>query len=214
MPFIEQIPSPSPPPPAIYNTSEHNKENILPFDFIKQFHLPNIIPEFDTHFKTFAQYRNYHHQCLSPWMNNANFKIFDSAYCHHRLILWQKEGLQTLLKQINIQIEELETQDECQKHNINIVLPNLQAKGLAVHITDTLGQLDTVGAIPFSYPISMWDPRSHPSSSTSHPYTTPYPLHPWSKEETTVWGKMPQMQKRIPLCPHSLGTRIWIWIYL
>ena len=72
-------------------------------------------------------------------MNDANFKVFDGAYCHHRLILQQKEGLQSLIKQINTQLEELETQDDCQKHNIGLILPNLQAKGLAICITDTLG---------------------------------------------------------------------------
>ena len=64
-----------------------------------------------------------------------------------------------LIKQINTQLEELETQDDCQKHNIGLVLPNLQAKGLALRITDTLGRPDMVRTAPFSYPISMWDSK-------------------------------------------------------
>ena len=139
MPFIEQVPSPSPPPPAIYDTPEHNKENIPPFDFINQFYLPNIILEFDTRFKTFTQYRNYRQRHLYDWLNDVNFKVFDGTYCHHHLLLQQKEGLQTLIKQINAQLKELDEQDQCQLHNIHIIIPNLQAKGLAVCITDTLG---------------------------------------------------------------------------
>ena len=96
MPFIEQVPSPSPPPPAIYDTSEHNKENILPFDFVNQFHLPNIIPEFDARFKTFEQYRNYRNRRLTSWLCDPDFAMFNRAYCHHRLILRQKEGLMAM----------------------------------------------------------------------------------------------------------------------
>ena len=140
MPFIEQVPSPSPPSSAIYDTPKHNKENIPPFDFINQFYLPNIIPEFDTRFKTFTQYWNYHQRSLNDWLDNDGFKVFDGAYCHHCLLLQQKEGLQTLIKQINAQLKELDEQDQCQLHNICIIIPNLQAKGLAVCITNTLGQ--------------------------------------------------------------------------
>ena len=84
MPFIEQVPSPSPPPPAIYDTSEHNKENILPFDFVNQFHLPNIIPKFDARFKTFEQYRNYRNQRLTSVRGHYVVRI-SSTYlaCYH-----------------------------------------------------------------------------------------------------------------------------------
>ena len=139
MPFIEQVPSPSPPPPAIYDTSEHNKENILPFDFINQFHLPNIIPKFDARFKTFEQYRNYQNQRLTSWLCDPDFAMFDGAYCHHRLILRQQEGLWAMRKQINNQLEELNMQDQVQHNNVELLLPKLRAKGLAVRITDTLG---------------------------------------------------------------------------
>ena len=111
MPFIEQVPSPSPPPPAIYDTSEHNKENIPPFDFINQFHLPNIVPEFDAHFKTYTQYHNYQNRRLASWLSDTDFAMFDGAYCHHRLLLHQKDGLQKMRKLIDNQMAELNTQD-------------------------------------------------------------------------------------------------------
>ena len=173
MPFIEQVPTPSPPPPspAIYDTSEHNKENIPPFDFVNQFYLPNIVPEFDTRFKTYRDYRNYIQQRLTTWQEDPDFKQFDGAYCHHRLILRLKEGLQTMHNHLIAQFKELEMQERCQQNNIQLVLPSLQAKGLGLHITETLGRPDLVGDLPFSYPISAWE-----APFPSQPYTpTPPP---------------------------------------
>ena len=161
MPFIEQVPSPSPPPPAIYNTSEHNRKNIPPFDFVNQFHLPNIIPEFDARFKTFEQYRNYRNRRLTSWLCDPDFAMFDGAYCHHQLILRQQEGLLAMRKQIDNQLEELNMQVQVQHNNIELLLLK-RAKGLAVRITDTLGRPDTVGQAPFSYPISLWKPSTPP----------------------------------------------------
>ena len=198
MPFIEQLSSPSPPPPAIYDSAEHNKENIPPFDFVNQFHLPNIIPEFDARFKTFSQYRNYRQRRLSSWMDDADFKVFDAAYCHHRLIIRQKEGLQTLIKQINTQLEELETQDACQKHNIDIVIPNLQAKGLAVRITDTLGRPDLVGTTPFSYPISAWDHK--PTTPVVPPPPPVTPVRPPTPFIPEIKKKKRQFGEKCPKC--------------
>ena len=124
MPFIEQVPSSSH-PTAIYDTSEHNKENILPFDFVNQFHLPNTIPEFDARFKTFEQYRNYQNRHLTSWLCDPDFAMFDGAYCHHRLILRQQEGLLAIHKQIDNQIEELNMQDQVQRNNVELLLPKL-----------------------------------------------------------------------------------------
>ena len=118
MPFIKQVPSPSPPPLAIYDTSKHNKENIPPFDFVNQFHLPNIIPEFDARFKTFSQYWNSQNRHLTSWMSNPDVTMFDAAYCHHRLVLRQKEGLLDMQRQIDKQLEEPETQDQVQRNNV------------------------------------------------------------------------------------------------
>ena len=145
MPFIEQVPSPSPPPLAIYDTSEHNKENIPPFDFVNQFHLPNIISKFDTRFKTFSQYQTYQNQCLTSWMSDPDFAMLDTAYCHHQLVLRQKEGLLDMQRQIDKQLEELETQDQVQWNNVELLIPNLKTKGFALHITVTLGRPDIVG---------------------------------------------------------------------
>ena len=208
MPFIEQVPSPSPPPPAIYNTPEHNKENIPPFDFINQFYLPNIIPEFNTRFKTFTQYQNYCQWHLNDWLNNVDFKVFDGAYCHHCLLLRQKEGLQTLIKQINTQLKELDKQDQCQLHNICIIIPNLQAKGLAVHITDTLGQPDIVGEPPFSYPVSLWkQPRPTQPFTPIRPPTPTLPI-PEPKKKRRYREKCPKC-KREYLYNHVA----WAWGY-
>ena len=174
MPFIEQVPSPSPPPPAIYNTSEHNKENIPPFDFINQFHLPNIVPEFDTRFKTYTQYRNYRNRRLASWLSDTDFAMFDGAYCHHRLLLRQKDGLQKMRTLIDDQMAELNTQDQMQMNNIELLLPSLKAKGLAVRITDTLGHPDIVGEPPFSYPLSTWTLPNQDYPVTPTPPSTPF----------------------------------------
>ena len=173
MPFIEQVPSPSP-PPATNNTSEHNKENIPPANFVNQFHLPNIVPEFDTRFKTYTQYCNYWNWCLGSWINNINFAMFDGAYCHHRLILQQKDGLQNMRKLIDDQLAELNIQDQTQMNNIKLLLPSLQAKGLAIHITNTLGWPDIVGKPPFSYPISIWTLPNQDYPVTPTPPPTPF----------------------------------------
>ena len=79
--------------------------------------------------------------------------MFDGAYCHHRLLLRQKDGLQKMRKLIDDQMAELNTQDQTQMNNIKLLLPSLKAKGLAVRITDTLGHPDIVGEPPFSYPL-------------------------------------------------------------
>ena len=138
MPFIEQVPSPSPPPLAIYDTSEHNKENIPPFDFVNQFHLPNIIPKFDARFKTFSQYQNYRNRHLTSWMGDPDFAMFNAAYCHHWLVLRKKEGLLDMHRQIDKQLEELETQDQVQRNNVELLIPNLKTKGFTLCITKTL----------------------------------------------------------------------------
>ena len=181
MPFIEQVPTPSPPPPspAIYDTSEHNKENIPPFDFVNQFYLPNIVPEFDTRFKTYRDYRNYIQQRLTTWQEDPDFKQFDGAYCHHRLILRLKEGLQTMHNHLIAQFKELEMQERCQQNNIQLVLPSLQAKGLGLHITETLGRPDLVGDLPFSYPISAWEaPFPSQPHTPTRPPTPAIPIPP------------------------------------
>ena len=189
MPFIKQVPSPSPPPPTTNDTSEHNKENIPPANFVNQFHLPNIVPKFDTHFKTYTQYRNYWNQCLGSWINDIDFMMFDRAYCHHRLILWQKDGLQNMQKLIDNQLAELNIQDQTQMNNIKLLLPSLQAKGLAICITDTLGWPDVMGKPPFSYPISAW-----PLPNQDYPVTqTPPP--------TTFIPELKKKQKHREECP-------------
>ena len=48
-------------------------------------------------------------------------------------------------KLIDDQLAELNIQDQTQMNNIELLLPSLQAKGLAIHITNTLGQPDVVG---------------------------------------------------------------------
>ena len=157
--------------------------------------MPNIIPEFNTRFKTFTQYRNYRQQHLNDWLNNANFKVFDGAYCHHCLLLQQKEGLQTLIKQINAQLKELDEQDQCQLHNIHIIIPNLQAKGLAVHITDTLGRPDIVGEPPFSYPVSLWKhPRPTQPFTPIQPPTLALPI-PEPKKKQRYGEKCPKCKR-------------------
>ena len=174
MPFIEQVPSPSPPPPATNDTSKHNKENIPPVDFVNQFHLPNIVPKFNTCFKTYTQYRNYQNRRLGSWINDTDFAMFDGAYCHHRLILWQKDGLQNMWKLIDNQLAELNIQDQTQMNNIELLLPSLQAKGLAVCITDTLGQPVVVGKPPFSYPLSTQTLPNQDYPVTPTPPPTPF----------------------------------------
>ena len=82
--------------------------------------------------------------------------MFDGAYCHHWLILRQKDGLQKMRKLIDNQMAKLNTQDQTQMNIIELLLPSLKAKGLAVRITDTLGCPDIVGEPPFSYPLSTW----------------------------------------------------------
>ena len=78
--------------------------------------------------------------------------MFDGAYCHHWLILRQKDGLQNMRNLIDDQLAELNAQDQTQMNNIELLLPSLKAKGLAVCITDTLGRPDIVGERPILLP--------------------------------------------------------------
>ena len=63
------------------------------------------------------------------------------------------------------------------------LLPSLQAKGLAVRITDTLGWPDVVGEPPFSYPLSAWTlpNQNHPVTPTPPP--TPFIPKPKKKQK-------------------------------
>ena len=76
-------------------------------------------------------------------------------------------------KQIDNQLEELNMQDQVQHNNVELLLPKLRAKGLAVCITDTLRQPDTVGQVPFSYPISLWNPSTPTQPTTPTPSPNP-----------------------------------------
>ena len=190
MPFIKQVPSPSPPPPAIYDTSEHNKENIPPFDFVNQFHLPNIIPKFDARFKTFSHYWNYWNWHLTSWMSDPDFSMFNAAYCHHWLVLRQKEGLLDMRRQIDKQLEELETQDQVQWNKVELLIPNLKTKGFTLYITETLGRSDIVGETPFSYPISQWNPPNHNPPTTPTP--SPNPVIPKLKKKHKFGEECPK----------------------
>ena len=211
MPFIEQVPSPSSPPPAIYDTSEHNKENIPPFDFINQFHLPNIIPKFDARFKTFDQYWNYWNRCLTLELCDPDFAMFDGAYCHHQLILRQKEGLLTMHKQLDTQLKELNTQDQVQRNNVELLLPKLGAKGLAVCITDTLGRPEGNPHFPTLFPSGIC------LSATSQ---LPLPLLLWTPyflsypSDFLLSPPLPY----VSLSPHgfllTLPFALWPFLYL
>ena len=99
--------------------------------------------------------------------------MFDGAYCHHQLILRQKDGLQKMQKLIDDQMAELNIQDQTQMNNIELLLPSLKAKGLAVHITDTLGHPDIVGEPPFSYPLLTWTLPNQDYPVTPTPPPTP-----------------------------------------
>ena len=77
-------------------------------------------------------------------------------------------------KLIDDQMAELNTQDQTQMNNIELLLPSLKAKGLAVHITDTLGRPDIVGEPPFSYPLSTWTLPNQDYPVTPTPPPTPF----------------------------------------
>ena len=167
---------------SVVQNITHNKENIPPVDFVNQFHLPNIVPEFNTHFKTYTQYHNYWNWHLGSWLSDTNFAMFDRAYCHHRLILQQKDGLQNMWKLIDDQLAELNIQD--QMNNIKLLLPSLWEKGHAVHITNTLGRPDVVGEPSFSYPLSTWTLPNQDYPVTPTP--PPNPFIPESKKKQNV----------------------------
>ena len=69
---------------------------------------------------------------------------------------------------------ELNTQDQTQMNNIELLLPSLKAKGLAVRITNTLGHPDIVGELPFSYPLSTWTLPNQDYPVTPTPPSTPF----------------------------------------
>ena len=115
---------------------------------------------------------------------------------------------QTLIKQINAQLKELDEQDQCQLHNICIIIPNLQAKGLAVCITDTLGWPDIVGEPPFSYLFSLWkQPRPTQPFTPIRPPTPALPI-PEPKKKQRYGEKCPKC-KREYLYNHVA----WAWGY-
>ena len=80
-----------------------------------------------------------------PWLCNVQWSLLSSPT--HPLT---EEGLQNMQKLIDNQLAELNTQDQTQSNNIKLLLPSLHAKGLVIHITDTLGWPDLVGEPPFS----------------------------------------------------------------
>ena len=120
--------------------------------------------------------------------------MFDRAYCHHQLILRQQEGLWAMRKQIDNQLEELNMQDQVQHNNIELLLPKLRAKGLAVHITDTLGRPDTVGQAPFSYPVALWKPSTPARPTTPTPSPKPVILEVKKKHK---------FGDKCPICRHK-----------
>ena len=59
-------------------------------------------------------------------------------------------------------------------NNIELLLPSLKAKGLAVRITNTLGRPDIVGEPPFSYPLSAWTLPNQDYPVIPTPPSTPF----------------------------------------
>ena len=109
-------------------------------------------------------------------------------------------------KQINDQLEELNMQDQVQRNNVELLLPKLWAKGLAVHITDTLGQPDTVGQALFSYPISLWKP-STPTWPTT-PAPPPNPVIPEVKKKHKFGDECPKCKCKY-IYNHWHGQEDW-----
>ena len=125
--------------------------------------------------------------------------MFDRVYCHHRLILWQKDGLQNMWKLIDDQLAELNIQDQTQMNNIELLLPSLQAKGLAVHITNTLGWPDVVGESPFSYPLYTWTLPNQDYPVTPTPPPTPF-IHKSKKKRKYGGRQGTSLAVCTPLC--------------
>ena len=123
-------------------------------------------------------------------MSNPDFAMFDTAYCHHWLVLRQKEGLLDMQRQIDKQLEELETQDQVQRNNVELLIPNLKTKGFTLCITETLGQPDIVGETPFSYPISQWNPPNRNPPTT--PTLSPNPVIPKLKKKHKFGEECPK----------------------
>src|SRR5271154_7619413 len=88
--------------------SDHEKENKPPIDH-------DILAYFDQKFPDYKDYRHYIENNLADWLNDPDFKVFDSAYCHHRLALGHLQTLtamiETLKKGIK-QSQDLETPNE------------------------------------------------------------------------------------------------------
>ena len=127
-------------------------------------------------------------------MSNPDFAMFDAAYCHHRLVLRQKDGLLDMHRQIDKQLEELETQDQVQQNNVELLIPNLKTKGFTLRITKTLGWPDIVGETPFSYPISRWNPPNHNPPTT--PTLSPNPVIPELKKKHKFREECPKCRRK------------------
>ena len=57
------------------------------------FHLNDIIPKFDSTFTTHDEYLTYVRKYLPDWLKDPDFRLFDGAYCQHRLLLTQIKNL-------------------------------------------------------------------------------------------------------------------------
>lgn len=128
MPHIQEI-----------DPSESNKEDTIPNyhpnSSSYHFNLDDIDKYFDNKFKTYAEYRTYVNLHLQEWALDTDFRLFDAAYCLHRLNEKQINQYTEIEKVIETMKETIHTSNQTQLANIRTLLPRLRKKGFAEHLT-------------------------------------------------------------------------------
>lgn len=117
--------------------SEENKENIPPHysdspSSYYRFH--ELADYFDKKFRTYLEYKTYVSLHLQEWAQDTDFRLFDAAYCHHRLNEKQLNQYTEIEKAIETMKETIHSSNQTQLANIRTILPKLRKKGFAEHI--------------------------------------------------------------------------------
>ena len=111
--------------------SDHEKENKPPIDH-------DIIAYFDQKFPDYKDYRHYIENHLADWLSDPDFRIFDAAYCHHRLALGHLQTLTAMIDTLKKGIRQSQDLDNTQRNNIQKGMPSLLRNGVYTQIVRTL----------------------------------------------------------------------------
>jgi len=95
------------------------------------FSIDKITQHFDQKFPTYQHYQAFVREHLRDWTHDPDFKAFDNAYCHHRLVAPQAVRLQELAASLIKMSEDLSNANRTQLANIERLAPRLINNGMS-----------------------------------------------------------------------------------